>query len=124
MDTVEGAASVRLGDVYALVVDTYATQGEWTLALHMLRDMNARGIDSEGCIESSLLREVHRNNGLPVPSSGTQVTGRGGNDRAVSGGNGDGDEIEEEISGEDSRDGQDRREGVDDVEDEEDMFGF
>jgi pentatricopeptide repeat protein len=68
-ETAEGAACVRLGDVYSLVVDTYATQEEWAHALDILRDMQERDIRAEHFIAAATLRNIYQQNGIDVPSS-------------------------------------------------------
>lgn len=76
-DSTEGTACIRLGDVYSLVVDTYATQGEWAHALDILRDMHERDISTEHFISGQILRNIYQQNGMDAPTSAA-AGGRGG----------------------------------------------
>lgn len=96
----DGAACMRLGDVYALIVDTYATQQDWALALRMLRDMQGRGVSDNGRISAHTLQEIYRQNGVPtggMGSVGTAGAGRFGRDGGSVGELDQGDEVEEEV---------------------------
>lgn len=96
----DGAACVRLGDVYALIVDTYATQQDWALALRMLQDMQGRGVSDNGRISAHTLQEIYRQNGVPGGGIGSVRTGGGGRfgrHGASMGEVSGGDEIEEEV---------------------------
>ena len=68
-EATEGTACVRLGDVYSLVVDTYATQGEWAHALDLIVDMQDRGIATEHFIPATTLRDIYKENGMDAPAA-------------------------------------------------------
>lgn len=108
----DSAACVRLGDVYALVVGTYARQQDWEAALRMLRDMQSRAVSDNGRIPQQVLHAVYRHNGLS--GTGTEQDGHDGTRRPGSDGRGgfgdglSGDEIEEEeeVLSEEEEDGE------------------
>jgi hypothetical protein len=66
-----GVASVRLGDVYALVVKTYAYSSDWPVAGTMLQDMLAQGLVPEHFVDSAILAAVYENTGIS-PSQAPQ----------------------------------------------------
>ena len=76
-EATEGAACVRLGDVYSLVVDTYATQGEWAHALDLLADMQEREIPTKHFISASTLRDIYHQNGIEPPTAAGSGGGSG-----------------------------------------------
>lgn len=97
-DVVEdGAACVRLGAVYALIVATYASQHEWEVALRMLQDMQARGVTADGDMSTELVQEIYSRNGLPA---GGVVEQRGSGHHTSYRQDSPGDEIEEEVMSE------------------------
>jgi hypothetical protein len=57
-------ASVRLGDVYALVIKTYACSSEWSVAGMMLQDMLGQGLPPERFLDSAVLAAVCANTGI------------------------------------------------------------
>lgn len=67
---------MRLGDVYSLVIDTYATQGEWAHALEILRDMHERELSAEHFISTATIRTVYQENGMDPPTPAI-VAGQG-----------------------------------------------
>jgi pentatricopeptide repeat protein len=64
----DGTACIRLGDVYSLVIDTYATQGEWAHALNILVDMHQREINAEHFMSAASIRNIYQQNGVEPPS--------------------------------------------------------
>jgi len=63
VEVAEAEASVRLGDIYALAVETHARGCDWAAALRLCRDMSARGIPLAPYLDPALLSQVFRENG-------------------------------------------------------------
>lgn len=129
-ETSDGAACVRVGDVYALVVDTYATQHEWPAALRMLQDMQGRGVDADGRISAAVLQEIYSRNG--IGSGGRPADGASGTAGAARSGRGHeagspGDESVEEVVSDEEEEGHDTEadgsEGVGDAFESQRLFG-
>jgi hypothetical protein len=83
LEAVDGEACIRIGDVYALAVETYARMLEWPQALRMAQDMAARGIHVMPYLDATLLTSVYENNGLPVPGMGGETLERRSSDASV-----------------------------------------
>jgi intraflagellar transport protein 140 len=87
--------SVRVGDVFALLVEFYSGRGEAQNAYDLVQEMQSRRIALEPYLDNTLLRELHEKMGVAMPTTGggAMQSAYGG----TGGGGGDDDGIDEDI---------------------------
>ena len=71
LEVADTEACMRIGDIYALIVETYVRNLDWGNALRMARDMEMRNIFLTPYLDLAMLEDIYRENGLSYTSAAT-----------------------------------------------------
>lgn len=90
--------AIRVGDVYALMVEWYYSQQQLQQAHALVERMRGRAIILSPYLDAEMVSAIYGSVGMPPPSDGPAGGGGGANDRGGGGHSGEmDDEMDEDI---------------------------
>jgi len=86
--------AIRVGDIFALMIEWFASQSDYGQAHQLIEKMHGRGIELAPYLDAELIDTVYRSVGANAPVD--PVPGRGAGNGAMAGEE-DGDDIDDEV---------------------------